>query len=67
MSRDQVDDIRSRLEGIVEELDDLILETVRSAVEAGAEKRTDEDRRLTRARNAVEKAAHLLSGSPSDD
>ena len=46
--------------GIAEELDDLILDALRSAVEAGADKRSDEEKRLTRARNAVQKAASLL-------
>ena len=54
-----VEDIRSRLEQIAEELRDLALDRLRAAVEAGATK-SDEERRITRARNAVEKAARLL-------
>ena len=54
-----VEDIRSRLDQIAEELGDLALETLRAAVEAGATK-SDEEKRITRARNAVEKAARLL-------
>jgi hypothetical protein len=53
------DDIRIRLEGIAEELGDLALDILRTAVEAGATK-SDEEKRITRARNAVEKAARLL-------
>ena len=56
-----LDDIRSRLEGIAEELGDVALETLRDAVRAGATK-SDEEKRITRARNAVEKAARLLAG-----
>jgi hypothetical protein len=53
-------DIRMRLEGIAEELGDLALDILRAAVESGATK-SDEEKRVTRARNAVEKAARLLS------
>ena len=56
-----VTDIRVRLEQIAEELGDLALDTLRAAVEAGATK-SDEEKRITRARNAVEKAARLLDG-----
>ena len=52
-------DIRFRLEQIAEELGDLALDTLRAAVEAGATK-SDEEKRITRARHAVEKAARLL-------
>ena len=54
-----VTDIRVRLEQIAEELGDLALDTLRAAVEAGATK-SDEEKRVTRARHAVEKAARLL-------
>jgi hypothetical protein len=54
-----IEDIRSRLEQIAEELGDLALDTLRAAVEAGATK-SEEEKRITRARNAVEKAARLL-------
>jgi len=54
-----VEDIRSRLEQIAEELRDLAIDALRAAVEAGATK-SDEEKRITRARNAVEKAARLL-------
>jgi hypothetical protein len=57
-----IDDIRARLESIAEELTDLAIAALREAVEAGAEKRPDLERRLSRARTAVEKAAHLLEG-----
>jgi len=54
-----VQDIRSRLDQIAEELGDLAIDTLRAAVEAGATK-SEEEKRITRARNAVEKAARLL-------
>jgi hypothetical protein len=55
-----IDDIRRRLEGIAEELADLALAVLREAVDQGAATRPDLEKRITRARNAVEKAAHLL-------
>ena len=55
-----LDDIRARLEGIADELGDLALDTLRDAVRAAATK-SDEEKRITRARNAVEKAARLLA------
>ena len=59
-----VDDIRSRLEAIAEELTELAVNVLREAVEAGADSRPDAEKRLMRARTAVEKAAHLLDGEP---
>jgi hypothetical protein len=54
-----VEDIRSRLETIAEELADLALDALREAVESG-EKKSETERKLTRARTAVTKAARLL-------
>jgi hypothetical protein len=56
----QVEDIRARLEAIAEELADLALERLHEAVESG-ERNAPEERRLTRARRAVEKAAQALT------
>jgi hypothetical protein len=55
-----IEDLRARLETIAEELGELAVAVLREAVEAGEDKRPELERRLTRARNAVEKAAHLL-------
>jgi hypothetical protein len=55
-----LDDIRSRLEAIADELADLALDALRQAVEAG-DKKSEAERKLTRARTAVQKAAHLLT------
>jgi hypothetical protein len=54
-----VEDIRNRLETIAEELADLALDALRGAVESGATK-SEAERKLTRARTAVSKAARLL-------
>ncbi|MDQ3896270.1 MAG: hypothetical protein M3326_03285 [Actinomycetota bacterium] len=62
MGRD-LDHLRERLEGIAEELADLAIDRLRVAVD-GDEGAAAEERRLTRARRAVEKAAALLR---SDD
>jgi hypothetical protein len=59
-----VDHLRERLEGIAEELADLAIDRLRAAID-GNEGATAEERRLTRARRAVEKAVNLL-GSPQE-
>lgn len=60
-----LDDLRERLSGIAEELADLALERLRAAVDDGtgsvAPEAVADERRLTRARRAVEKAVAVLS------
>jgi hypothetical protein len=60
------DDLAEQLDAIAAELDDRAFELLR---EAAAERsgRAADDKRLTQARRAVEKAANLLRGSTSDD
>ena len=58
--RGDVDHVRERLEGIAEEPADLAIDRLRAAVDGDADAAAEE-RRLTRARRAVEKAANLLS------
>jgi len=60
-----LDHLRERLDGIAEELADLAIDRLRAAVE-GNEGAAAEERRLTRARRAVEKAAGLLRTEPGD-
>lgn len=62
----EVDHVRERLEGIAEELADLAIDRLRAAVD-GNEDAAREERRITRARRAVEKAANLLGGPPAED
>ena len=57
----EFDDIRNRLEGIAEELADLALVRLRESIDAGGTELPVDEKRLTRARRAVEKAVHLLS------
>ncbi len=61
----EFDDIRRRLEAISEELADLALERLRESVDAGGTELPVDERRLTRARRAVDKAAAILA-EPDD-
>ena len=63
---EDLDHLRERLDGIAEELADLAIDRLRAAVE-GNEGAAAEERRLTRARRAVEKAAGLLRPEPADE
>ena len=60
-----LESIRARLESISEELADLALDRLREAV-AGDDDAPAAERRLTRARRAVDKAAALLADRPAD-
>lgn len=62
-----LDDIRARLESIADELAEKALDVLRDAVEKGETGRPAEERRLTRARAAVERAMGILGDAPSDD
>lgn len=57
----EFDEIRRRLEAIAEELADLALVRLRESIDAGGHELPVDERRLTRARRAVEKAAALLA------
>ncbi len=61
----EFDDIRSRLELIAEELADLAIIRLRESIDAGGSEFPVDERRLTRARRAVEKAVNLLA-EPDD-
>ncbi len=63
----QIDAVRERLEALAEELGELAFVRLRDAAEAGATKSPEIERRLTRARRAVEKAAHLLGDDAGID
>jgi len=53
-------EIRARLEAISEELADLAIVRLRESIDAGGTELPVDERRLTKARRAVEKAVHLL-------
>ncbi|HVL50307.1 MAG TPA: hypothetical protein VM754_02240 [Actinomycetota bacterium] len=57
----EFDEIRVRLEAIAEELADLALIRLRESIDAGGTELPVDEKRLTRARRAVEKAVHLLA------
>ncbi|MDH4169373.1 MAG: hypothetical protein OEW42_07260 [Acidimicrobiia bacterium] len=57
----EFEDIRARLEGIAEELTDLAISRLRDSIDAGGTELPVDEKRITRARRAVEKAVHLLS------
>lgn len=56
----EFDDIRERLEAIAEELADLGMERLRESIDAGGHELPVDERRLAKARRAVEKAAFVL-------
>lgn len=61
----EFDDIRARLEVISEELADLAILRLRESIDAGGTELPVDERRLTRARRAVEKAMAVLA-EPDD-
>lgn len=61
----EFDEIRARLEAIAEELADLALIRLRESIDAGGTELPVDEKRLTRARRAVEKAVAVLS-EPDD-
>jgi hypothetical protein len=59
------DHLADRLDAIVEELDEIAFDQLREAA-ATKQGRPADDKRLTQARRAVEKAARLLRGGDDD-
>ncbi|HSL57092.1 MAG TPA: hypothetical protein VK866_04550 [Acidimicrobiales bacterium] len=56
----ELDDVRRRLESISEELADLAIDRLRQSIDAGGSELPIDERRLTRARRAIEKAIDIL-------
>ncbi len=56
----EFDHIRARLEAIADELADLSIQRLRESIDAGGGELPVDERRLTRARRAVEKAIGIL-------
>lgn len=65
----EFEDIRRRLETISEELADLTLQRLRESIDAGGTELPIDEKRLARARRAVEKAIAVLgdAGEHADD
>ena len=55
-----LDELRARLEGIAEELADAAMDALRQALEDGAVRRPEAERRITQARRAVDRAVAAL-------
>lgn len=62
----EFDEIRERLQAISDELADLAIERLRESIDAGGTELPVDERRLTRARRAVDKAAAILA-APDDE
>ena len=60
-----LEDLRSRLESIADELADAALDRLREAAATGGD--GAEERAITRARRAVERAVHLLQASDAEE
>lgn len=60
MSNDRLDELADRLDAISEDLAELAIDELRSALGSRSGSRPDLEKRITQARRAVEKAAHLL-------
>ena len=56
----EFDEVRARLEAIAEELADLAIDRLRASIDEGGTELPVDERRLTRARRAVERAVALL-------
>lgn len=63
----ETDDIADRLEAIAEELADLAIDRLKGAVRQGRRDRPVDEKRITQARRAVDKAVHLLRTIDGDD
>ena len=63
----EFEDLRERLQLIAEELADLAIIRLRESIDAGGTELPIDEKRLTRARRAVEKAAHILSDPDDHD
>ena len=61
----EFDAVRERLLAIADELSDLAIDRLRQSIDAGGRELPVDERRLTRARRAVEKAAAILA-EPDD-
>ncbi len=62
----EFEDLRSRLSAISEEMADLAMVRLRESIDAGGKELPVDERRLTRARRAVEKAMSLLDAPNRD-
>ena len=62
MSSDDIEEIRSQIEGLVEKVADLAMQDLRETIDAGEQKSSSKEKQLIRVRRSLEKASHLLLG-----
>lgn len=65
VSTQGIDDIIARLEEISESLGEQSMTLLRDAIDRGETARPGEEKTVSQARRAVDKAIHLLSGLPA--
>lgn len=63
----EFDEVRARLEAISEELAELAIERLRESIDAGGHELPVDERRLTRARRAVDRAIGILREPDDSD
>ena len=63
----ELEDVRERLAAIAEELADLAIIRLRESIDAGGTELPVDEKRLTQARRAVEKAIHVLRAPDDHD
>jgi len=62
-----VSDIAAELSALAERLNDAAMTVLADAIESGESERPDLERRISRARRTVERAAHQLRGAADTD
>ncbi|MCH1513958.1 MAG: hypothetical protein L7S61_02380 [Acidimicrobiales bacterium] len=58
----EIEEIRSQIDGLVEKVADLAMQDLRDTISAGEEKSSLKEKQLVRVRRSLEKASHLLLG-----
>lgn len=56
----EIEEIRSQIDGLVEKVADLAMQDLRDTISAGEEKSSFKEKQLVRVRRSLEKASHLL-------
>ena len=58
----EIEEIRSQIDGLVEKVADLAMQDLRDTISAGEEKSSFKEKQLVRVRRSLEKASLLLLG-----
>jgi len=67
MDEEHLEEVKAQLGSIIERLDDLAFDILSQAVSKGEQKRPEMERRVTRARHAIQKALSVLEGISFED